>query len=68
MCVCSGGSTNRHCRHVPSAHEGKEPTKIAEHICVLAYPGVGLTCFNVVTDIIEVLLRSDHYLSSPDKL
>ena len=72
----SGGSTNRHDRHVPSprAPEVKGPTKIAEHFCVdwmfpkfsyvLAYPDVGLTCFNVFTYIIEVLLRSDHYLSS----
>ena len=27
---------------------------------VLAYPGVGLTCFNVFTDIIEVLLRKSR--------
>ena len=30
----SGGSTNRHYSHVPRAHEGKGPTKIAEHIFV----------------------------------
>ena len=58
--MTSGGSTNRHHRHVPKAHEGKGPTKIAEHIFVdgmfpktsyvLAYPDVDLTCFNVFTD------------------